>query len=129
MFIPNGFFENKIKIKYGYDEYFAGYTNINPSADSYIFEDFLQNDSKVYTDLKIELDCIPFFWKQHIDNIDINSEYVVNEMTQKSNSLDMTNPWHDRILHDTLILFFINMLFRYYTKLKSIIKKIIKYER
>tara|TARA_B100001027_G_scaffold203630_1_gene165218 strand:+ start:1565 stop:2794 length:1230 start_codon:yes stop_codon:yes gene_type:complete len=129
MFIPNGFFERKIKIKYGYDQYFAGYTNINPSADSYIFEDFSQSNSKIYTDLKIELDSIPFFWKQHIDDINVNPEYVINEINQKSNNLDMINPWHDKILHDTLFLFFLNMLIRYYTKLKSVIKKIIKYEK
>ena len=129
MFIPNGFFERKIKIKYGYDQYFAGYTNINPSADSYIFEDFSQSNSKIYTDLKIELDSIPFFWKQHIYDINVNPEYVINEINQKSNNLDMINPWHDKILHDTLFLFFLNMLIRYYTKLKSVIKKIIKYEK
>src|SRR3989344_1046161 len=39
LFIPPDFFENKIKIAYGYDNYREGWTNINPATNKYSFED------------------------------------------------------------------------------------------
>ena len=68
LFVPEGFFENKIKIRYGYDDYKEGWININPSRKKYIFED------KNGTDLKITLEQLPLFWKKRISKIDINED-------------------------------------------------------
>ena len=68
LFIPPGFFEKKIKIRYGYEDYKEGWVNINPLKEQYIFE------SPSGTDLKISLDQIPLFWKKRIKIIDINKK-------------------------------------------------------
>ncbi|MCD4771253.1 hypothetical protein K8R30_02425 [archaeon] len=65
-FIPRGFFENKIKIRYGYENYKEGWVNINPMKAKHAFHD------KNGTDMKISLEDIPLFWKKRISKIDIN---------------------------------------------------------
>ncbi len=67
LFIPPGFFEKNIKIRYGYSDYKQGWVNINPAKKRYSFR-----DSKNGTDLKISLDKIPLFWKKRIKKIDKN---------------------------------------------------------
>lgn len=69
LFIPSGFFESKIKIRYGYDDYKKGWVNVNPLKRKYIF------DCKYGTDLKILLEHVPLFWKDKIVEIDINPNY------------------------------------------------------
>jgi hypothetical protein len=66
LFIPGGFFKNNIKIRYGYNDYKEGWTNVNPLIDKYRFQD------KNGTDLRILIDEIPLFWKKRISRIDIN---------------------------------------------------------
>ena len=58
--IPSGFFNSKIKIRYGYDDYKEGWVNINPKNPNY-YADNLNG-----TDYKITLDDIPLFWKERI---------------------------------------------------------------
>lgn len=81
LFIPKGFFQNNVRIAYGYDIHREGWVNINPSAKKYSFV-----DPKYGTDLKCSLDEIPFFWKGHIKELDINKdanlEYLKN-MSEK----------------------------------------------
>ncbi|MDP3992341.1 MAG: hypothetical protein Q8P79_02445 [Nanoarchaeota archaeon] len=67
LFIPQGFFDNKIKISFGYDKYREGWVNINPLKEKYSFRDNING-----TDLKIGLEDIPLFWKKKIKKIDIN---------------------------------------------------------
>ncbi len=67
LFIPPGFFENKIKIAYGYDKMREGWVNINPLKKKYSFEDSVNG-----TDLMITLKDLPLFWKNRIKEIDIN---------------------------------------------------------
>lgn len=64
--IPEGFFDGKIKIRYGYDDYKEGWVNINPLKSNYYAQD------KDGTDYKFTLEDIPLFWKDKIDKIDIN---------------------------------------------------------
>ncbi|MFA5930194.1 MAG: hypothetical protein WC861_04900 [Candidatus Micrarchaeia archaeon] len=66
LLIPPGFFEGKIRIAYGYDDYRDGWLNINPSKAPYSFQD------RNGTDLKLSLDDLPLFWKSRIEKIDIN---------------------------------------------------------
>lgn len=90
LFIPEGFFENKIKIAYGYDSYREGWVNISPLAKKYSFR-----DNKNGTDLKICLEDIPFFWKRHIFKIDINKNINKNllEKAREKNINIKSNPW------------------------------------
>jgi hypothetical protein len=88
LFIPPGFFQKSIKIKYMFDKYDSEYVNINPKGE-YIFD----NGN---CDLKILLGQIPFFWKSRIINIKKNE--------QKKNGIyskimlnyykNLYNPWN-----------------------------------
>ncbi|MCF7910677.1 hypothetical protein K9L16_03330 [Candidatus Pacearchaeota archaeon] len=81
LFIPEGFFGKKIKIRYGYEEYKKGWVNINPLKKKYIFED------KNGADLKIGLEDIPLFWKKRISKIDINKNIDKNFVERKAKEL------------------------------------------
>lgn len=68
LFVPEGFFDSDIKIRYGFSDYVPGWVNINPNAEKYSFEDNING-----TDIKKGLDTIPLFWQDRI------SEVVKNE--------------------------------------------------
>jgi hypothetical protein len=74
--IPLGFFENNIKVRYGYDDYKEGWTNINPKKDYY----YAYNKSG--TDYKFTLEDLPLVWKSRISEIDSNSSIDEEEMIQ-----------------------------------------------
>jgi len=65
LIIPDGFFENDIKVRYGYDDRKYGWININPKIENYYAYD------NIGTDDKITLEDIPLFWKNKISEIDI----------------------------------------------------------
>ncbi len=77
LFIPPGFFDKKIKIAYGYEEYRRGWVNINPLKKKYSFED-IDNG----TDLMITLNEIPLFWKNRIKEVDINSKVDLKKLEE-----------------------------------------------
>lgn len=60
LMIPEGFFDKKMKIKYGFTDYDPAYTNINPLARDYSFENI-----RTGTDLKLTKTRFPVFWKNH----------------------------------------------------------------
>ena len=103
LFIPNGFFNNSIKIAYGYDKYREGWININPKAKEYSFR-----DSKYGTDLKICLEDIPLFWKNRIKKIDINKNANMEELKKyrNKNISFIFNPWIDIKLNKKTIRFY-----------------------
>jgi hypothetical protein len=74
--IPPGFFENDIKIQYGYNNYKEGYTNINPKNPDY----YAHNKSG--TDYKFTLNDLPLIWKNRISNINSNPNINEEEMIQ-----------------------------------------------
>jgi hypothetical protein len=74
--IPIGFFEKNIKIRYGYDDYKEGWTNINPKNDYY----YAYNKSG--TDYKFTLNDLPLVWEGRISEIDSNSNIDEEEMLQ-----------------------------------------------
>jgi len=53
--IPPGFFENKIKIRYGFDDYKKDYVNINPKNKIY------RASSEIGTDYRFTIKDIPIF--------------------------------------------------------------------
>ena len=65
--IPVGFFENNIKIRYGYDDYKDEWTNINPNNLNYYSYD------KSGTDYKFTLNDLPLVWKNRISVVDSNN--------------------------------------------------------
>ena len=74
--IPVGFFENDIKIRYGYDDYKEGWTNINPKTINYYAYD------TIGTDYKFTLNDLPLAWKDKISVIDSNIKTNDDEMIQ-----------------------------------------------
>jgi hypothetical protein len=74
--IPIGFFENNIKIRYGYDDRKDGWVNINPKSEYYYAYD------KSGADYKFTLEEIPLFWKDRISEIDINPNIDKEELLQ-----------------------------------------------
>jgi len=74
--IPSGFFENDIKIRYGYDDYKEGWVNINPKNPNYYAYD------KSGTDYKFMLEDLPLVWKSKISFVDSNNDIDEKEMLQ-----------------------------------------------
>jgi len=74
--IPLGFFEKNIKIRYGYDDYKEGWTNINPKNNHYYAY------TKLGTDYKFTLEELPLFWKSRISVIDSNPNMDEEEIIQ-----------------------------------------------
>jgi len=98
--IPLGFFEQDIKIRYGYDDYKEGWVNINPKNSNYYAYD------KTGTDYKITLEDLPLVWKNRISIIDSNPDINEEEMIQYhlKSILEMiyTHPKYDQYLEDKL---------------------------
>jgi hypothetical protein len=88
LFIPDGFFESSIKIKYGYEQLDSNFVNINPLKDKFSYQ------SSEGTDLKILLEDIPRFWGNRIGLLDSNPEFP-NDLAKSSLPyyLDLENPW------------------------------------
>jgi len=88
-FLPPGFFESRIKIAFGFDEYREGWVNINPAARKYSFE------AKNGTDLKIGLRNLPLFWKGKVEKTDINPniDYEKVETLGNENYRKICYPW------------------------------------
>ena len=74
--IPIGFFENDIKIRYGYDDYKEGWTNINPKNPYY----YVYNITG--TDYKFTLNDLPLVWKNKTSVIDSNPHIDETEMLE-----------------------------------------------
>lgn len=74
--IPFGFFENNIKIRYGYDDYKEEWVNINPKNPHYYAY------HKSGTDYKFTINDLPLVWKDKISVIDSNPDIDEEEMLQ-----------------------------------------------
>ena len=66
--IPEGFFDNAIKIRYGYSDRKDGYVNINPTSEYYYAYD------KEGTDYKFTLNDLPLVWQKRISSIEVNPD-------------------------------------------------------
>ncbi len=120
LFIPPGFFENNIKIAYGYNDYKDGYVNINPSAKYYSFK-----NKENGTDLKISLQDIPLFWKDKIKVIDINPKADLKYLSKKRDEYYdiLYNPWKSLI--NRLYLMIRSELYWFPRKINNLIERII----
>jgi len=89
LFIPDGFFEEKIKIRYGYTDIKKGWVNINPSSKYFSYQDH-ENGA----DLKIRLDELPIFWKSRVSELDVNPLFEEVALPTEYTK-DLLNPWRD----------------------------------
>lgn len=113
--IPIGFFENNIKIRYGYDDRKEGWVNINPKSEYYYAYD------KSGVDYKFTLKEIPLFWKNRISEIDINPNINEEEMIQyRLKSIlemiytsDNHNPYIDKELEINILNEYLNLYSEY----------------
>ena len=87
LFIPDGFFEKSIKIRYGYDDWRNGWVNVNPLISSIT----------PAVDLLTLFDDIPYFWMDRISEIDVNplfpQDLNKNNLPYYNN---IRNPWRKR---------------------------------
>ena len=87
LFIPPGFFEKCIRIRYGYSTRKEGWVNLNPS------EPWMNSE----TDIPIVLEDIPNFWRERIVEVDVNPEFKEpdNKMTLAF-YINFHNPWFNK---------------------------------
>lgn len=118
LFIPLGFFEKKVKIRYGYNDYKEGWTNINPSLKDYSFR-----NTKTGTDLKWTLEDIPLFWKKYITEIDANQDRDEDDLKKKrdENYQIVVNPWKDQWYYLRQMLYAVLDVIYYHPKQKLIV--------
>ena len=83
--IPIGFFENDIKIKYGYRQRVQNYTNINPKAPFLYAHDKKGTDYRFYIGPNNDLSDIPMVFKSRISEIDYNPELNFDELKKYRN--------------------------------------------
>lgn len=87
LFIPPGFFENNIKLRFMMGEYDPDFVNINP------FGDYIFNGGNA--DLKILIEDLPFFWKERIKTVIKRQDKLIkidkNNLTYYKN---LKNPWN-----------------------------------
>lgn len=85
--IPDGFFENQIKISIGNKNKIDGYTWLNPCIEKFSSEDFCGVDYKI-----LEED-IPLFWKKRINEInrfDIDKNiFIENRLKSVFNMINL----------------------------------------
>ena len=87
LFIPIGFFEFNIKIRYGYDHNKNGWVSVNPNMDN------ISNE----VDLCCFLEDIPTFWSDRISVIDKNPEFELKVSRENSTYYqNLLNPFHNR---------------------------------
>jgi len=118
-FLPPGFFEGKIKIAFGYEEYREGWVNIKPAAHRYSFE------AKDGADLKIGLRDLPLFWKAKVEKTDINPEmdYEQMEALGNENCRKIWYPWPKSTVRARATKYFISPLW----KLKKLVRRTLIY--
>jgi len=74
--IPEGFFESKIKIRYGYEDIKEGWVNLNPKAENYRAADLNGVDDK------ITLEDLPLVWQNRVAEVDVCPYIIEEEMIQ-----------------------------------------------
>ncbi len=72
--IPLGYFDKKIKIRYGYNDRKEDWVNINPQNPYYYAH------NKLGTDYKFTLNDLPYAWKDRIIEIDINPDVLEEDI-------------------------------------------------
>jgi hypothetical protein len=95
LFIPDGFYDNKIKLYVGFDDVKDDCININLNKKNFTVID------KNGTDLKCYSEEIPFFWKKRISEITFNPDYDEKKFSQERNN-SIIEPLICGLFHNTL---------------------------
>lgn len=112
LFIPNGFFDRKIKIRYGYSNNISGFVNINPTCNKFSYQ---HPDGP---DLKNLLEDIPPFWDQRISQLDVNPSFSRDLHNRDIKYYEeLKNPWNGTLKIFNLALSF-QRLVKYFIKKK-----------
>jgi hypothetical protein len=91
LFIPPGFFENDIRVRYGYDDARQGWVGV--SADRRRPPSFLSPDG---VDLRCEFSQIPYFWLDRISATEIRDDHRAQARASGAPSnVEDDNPFHD----------------------------------
>jgi len=121
LFIPDGFFEKKIKLKIGYNIRDDNSIYLNESSINYSFEDKING-----ADLKINYENIPDSWKSRIERKELCRNYKPDNNQIMKNKLDVLDPWHS-IKFNASLLFLYRLLklilFKFFQNFKKIFKK------
>jgi len=103
LFIPPGFFENDLKIRFMMDGYDPHFVNINP------FGEYVFNGGNA--DLKILIEDLPHFWKEKIKTILKKKDKIIiknkNHLTYYKN---LMNPWNKIPLAVNILLSLLRFL-------------------
>lgn len=83
--IPIGFFDNDIKIKYGYRNRFHGSTNINPKAPFLYAHDRKGTDYRFYIGPENDISDLPLVFQSRISEIDYAPDVNFDEMKKYRN--------------------------------------------
>jgi len=121
LFIPDGFFQKKIKLSSGYLDSKIGYVSLNESAQFYSFE-----NKKNGVDLKINYKDIPDSWAERIEKIDININYQADYNLIKKNKIEILDPWSSLRTYSrfNFIYRFVKIFFfNFFKKIKNIFIK------
>lgn len=107
LFIPNGFFTNKINIKYCNKIYNKDYVNIHPFKKIRLnnrFKYINENELDILTDFNLLLEDIPLCWKNRINKIEIDEIIDEKKLLIKRNenlyniyNLPITTMWTNYI--------------------------------
>lgn len=101
LFIPTGFFENNIRVRYGYNDYKSGWINVNPC----------KTIVGIDCDLWSLLNDLPHFWLNRVSVLDINKK--MPPLPDKASLVaykNFNNPWHSRsVLVNIIRSFFIHL--------------------
>lgn len=76
LIIPEGFFDSKIKLRYGYEDRKEGWVNLNPKAENYRAADLSGVEDK------ITLEDLPLMWQNRVAEVDNNPYIIEEEMIQ-----------------------------------------------
>ena len=83
-FIPAGFFENQIRIRYGFASIINGCVNINPNADFLSFESRPLSGA-VISDTRLLYELIPYSWLSRSSSVEQSSDFVLSQTKSISN--------------------------------------------
>jgi hypothetical protein len=85
LFIPIGFFEFNIKIRYGYEHNINGWVSVNPN----------KNNVSNNVDLCCLLEDLPTFWADRISIIEVNPNFELKISRESSTYYkNLKNPFH-----------------------------------
>jgi hypothetical protein len=94
LFIPEGFFDGTIRIRYGYSDWKKGWVNINPLAP------FISSS----VDMNCLIDDIPSFWADKIIEVDVNPNFIVKVPKSKlAYYKNLKNPFFHRTIFFNII--------------------------